>query len=535
MNKIAHVLIWMLYTACLLATDVPVNTKVGTIVGSTGSALFNGTEFSFIEFLGIPYAEAPIGPLRFAKPVKKAAFAEPFIAQTTPPLCPQNPIYLAFSGITEGTENQSEDCLTLNIIVPNDGHQDSTLKKAVLVWIHGGFYETQTQNWDLAKMLVVTQDIIFVSLDYRLTVLGFLSTGDSTLPGNNGLWDQQTALRWIHDNIESFGGDCQRITISGQSAGSMSVIHHALFKGSKGLFKRVIAESGVANNLAQFENDPLRKFRMFAEATNCNASSHSETIDCLRKKPLTEILAQLTFDLYFSPVVDGEFIARHPSEVLSGKYIKSEILRNYGMYDIIFGLNSDEGGIYIGFADALVAPGSSNPVEGYTQESFQNLVVPAVLQRSKITDTPAVREAVTNFYLNEVDPINGTMLRLRAVDLASDTLFNAGVTKAAMVHANTKLKGNTFLYVFDHRSLISLPFVDGSAHIEETVFALGFPLAKLRYVYHIPVTEPADVFTEEDLQLSLDMMAYWGNFVKTGYSMLCNNNHVLSNEHKFSL
>ena len=504
-----------------LTIDVQVETDIGTIIGHTKDIHFNGTRYTVREFLGISFAEAPIGPLRFAKPVKKAPFTEPYIAQTASPLCPQNPQYLAFLGITGGLENQVEDCLTLNVFTPDRPVRGKKLP--VLVWIHGGFYEVQTQDYFLGKMLPATQDIIFVTMNYRLTVLGFLSTGNgSELPENNGLWDQHLALKWVQDHIECFGGDPRKVTIAGNSAGSMSSVHHALYRGSKGLFRSVIAHSGTANNLARLEDKPLTKFLAIANATGCMASSQGEMIECLRNLPLAALIAKTTIDLYYAPVVDGEFIELHPDEVFANNSTKAHnILCHYGMYNIIYGLNSDEANAYMRPVDYAVAVGT-DVIAGYTLNNFKNIVIPLILSENRISYSPSpeLTEAIVELYLGDIDTSNNVQIREQTIDFLSDTIFNAGVIKSAQVHANTKLKGNTYLFIFHHRSIISKPGREGSTHGEENIFALGFPMVKLEYIYDITFTDPATVFTQEDLQLSLDMMTYWGNYVKTGYVVL---------------
>ena len=96
--------------------------------------------------------------------------------------------------------------------------------------------------------MLSASDIIYVSLNYRLSVLGFLNTGDTSLPGNNGLWDQRLAIEWVYDNIDSFDGDRDRINIAGESTGSTSVIHQALCKYLDGDQQRVYARSKSTNS-----------------------------------------------------------------------------------------------------------------------------------------------------------------------------------------------------------------------------------------------------------------------------------------------
>ena len=508
--------IWLAQAAIVYSQNVTVETNVGTIVGRVESVQFNGTTFSFKEFLGIPYAKPPVGELRFEKPERRPPFTTPFLAQPLPPFCQQNPAYLDFFGISLSPDVQSEDCLRLNIFTPREDYEAGA-KRAVLVWIHGGFYEVETQNWYLAKMLAASQDIIYVTLNYRLSVLGFLSTGDTSLPGNNGLWDQRLAIKWVYDNIDSFGGDRDRISIAGESAGSAAVIHQALYKypdGEPQLFKGVIAQSGSANNEFMLEANPLDKFVEFTGKVGCQSTNHMEAISCLKGKAVGDLMAQLSLDLSFPPVVDGDFVKMHPKDVFRNENDNANaILDIYRNYDIIFGLNSDEGALYLGAIDGLV--GSS----GYTLDAFEKKIIPFVMTTTKLNDTPVLQSAVMNQYLDFSRPDDQNMIRQSSVDLLSDTLFNVDVLQSVMAHAHTSGSGRTRLYLFDHRSILSFDGIKGVSHAEEVIFALGFPLDQLLYFYGIELQDPGSLFTQDDLQLSVDMMEYWANFVKTGFDI----------------
>ena len=510
--------IWFAQTTLVYTQHVTVETSVGTVVGHLETVHFNGTELRIKEFLGIPYAKAPVGELRFEKPERKQPFTAPFIAQTPPPFCQQNPAYLEFFGISLSADVQSEDCLRLNIFMPRDDREAGT-KRAVLVWIHGGFYEVETQNWYLAKMLAASQDIIYVTLNYRLSVLGFLSTGDSSLTGNNGLWDQRLAIEWVYENIESFGGDRNRLRIAGESAGSAAVIHHALYRDTndKQLFKGVIAQSGSANNEFMLEANPLDQFVEFTTKVGCFSRNCTATLSCLKGKAVEDLMGELTLDLTFPPVVDGEFVKMHPNDVFRNENgVADDILDIYRKYDVIFGLNSDEGALYLGSVDGLVATSGDDQMSGYTLDAFENKIIPFVMNTTKRKDTPVLRSAVMNQYLDFRRPRDQNMIRQSSVDLLSDTLFNIDVLQSANAHAHTNTSGRTFLYLFDHRSILSIDGIKGVNHAEEVIFALGFPLNQLLYFYGIELQDPASQFTQDDLHLSLNMMEYWSNFVKTG-------------------
>ena len=516
MQTLLSTAVWMVHLTLTFAQNVSVETDIGTIVGEVQSQMFNGTAYNFKQFLGIPYAEAPTGERRFNRAQKKANFSEPFIAQTLPPFCPQSPAYLDFFGITLDPEWQSEDCLRLNIFTPEQDAPNNA-KRPVMVWIHGGFYEVETQNWYLAKLIAAMNDVIYVTLNYRLSVLGFLSTGDNTLPGNHGMWDQHMAIQWVHDHIENFGGDPEKITIAGESAGSAAVVHHALYKGSKPLFNGVIAQSGSANNAFMIEMNPHRKFLMIVEKTGCSKNETSESIACLQNKSLAELMNKLTLDLSFPPVVDGEFIEIHPDDVFLNQTDKARsILSDFGKYNFMFGLNSDEGALMFYKLEELVAKQGQETLTGYTQDAFMNKIIPFALEESHITDTPTLRSSIANQYLDWTEPSNHELIKFASLDLLSDTLFNAGVMKAAMMHASSASAGETYLYVFDHRSRLSIPGILGSNHAEEVIFALGFPSDQLVYFYGLNIEDPADNFTQADIKLSVDMMEYWSNFVKSG-------------------
>ncbi len=218
----------------------------------TGAGFISGitnNDQSIHIYKGIPFAAPPVGELRWKAPqpvahwqgVKKCdAFAAspmqnkpvPFMMYTAPYLIPESPI--------------SEDCLYLNIWMPAKSSND---KKAVIVWIYGGGFVsggTACAIYDGENM--AKKDVVFISIPYRVGVFGFLAhpelTKESGSSGNYALLDQLAALHWIQNNITAFGGDANNVTIVGQSAGAFSVNALVASPLAKGLFKRVIAESG---------------------------------------------------------------------------------------------------------------------------------------------------------------------------------------------------------------------------------------------------------------------------------------------------
>ena len=207
----------------------------GTFVGKK--------EENIISYKGIPFVgQQPVGNLRWKAPVDFAPDSGVYEAFNFPKASCQDPSVIEYQG---------EDCLYLNVWKAEDA---SKVKKPVMVWIHGGAFVsggTGIDLFDCANLVKENPDVIFVTIQYRLGVLGFLhlshlSDGaDYPDSQNLGLLDQKMALKWVHENIAAFGGDPDNVTIWGESAGAGSCTMQPLIKGSQQYFKRVIAQSGA--------------------------------------------------------------------------------------------------------------------------------------------------------------------------------------------------------------------------------------------------------------------------------------------------
>ncbi|XP_053686153.1 carboxylic ester hydrolase-like [Sabethes cyaneus] len=195
------------------------------------------TKRLYCAYLGIPYAQPPIGELRFEDPVA-FHFNGSAVFDKLSSICTQMP---------EDDTIGDEDCLYLNVYTPRV--RTSTRPRPlmpVLVWIHGGsFVEGSSETDIFGSEPILDKDIIVVTFNYRLASLGFMGIVDLEIKPNLGLKDQTEALRWSKRNIRSFGGDANRITLVGWSAGAAAATYHMYTDASKGLFQRVIAMSGV--------------------------------------------------------------------------------------------------------------------------------------------------------------------------------------------------------------------------------------------------------------------------------------------------
>ncbi|XP_012944282.1 acetylcholinesterase-like [Aplysia californica] len=206
----------------------------GVIEGVDVQAITSGK--TVYAYYGIPFAEPPVGPLRFRPPV---------------PYAGRNPNNVISSNSFRASCMQeappvptttSEDCLHLNIFAPSASSQT---ERKVMVWIHGGGYILGDVRPYTPTDLVADYDVVVVTIHYRLGFFGFMSTGDEASPGNNGLRDQVLALQWVKDNIRAFGGDPDDVTLFGESAGAGSVSFLSLSPYSKGLFTKAIMQSGT--------------------------------------------------------------------------------------------------------------------------------------------------------------------------------------------------------------------------------------------------------------------------------------------------
>lgn len=229
------------------AFDSPIllKTKLGILEG-VRSIKFNRHLYTF---LGIPYAQAPIGELRFKAPKSVEKWEGIMQATKWPPFCVQPSMTLASksSPVHVLTKIMSEDCLYLNIWTPSLKFNRNQ-RRPVMVWIHGGAFQYGGISVDEndGSALALLGDVVVVTLNYRISAFGFLNANnDLNGPNNVGLLDQRAALEWVHNNIKQFGGDPQQVTLFGESAGGHSVGLHMISPKSYPFFKRAILQSGV--------------------------------------------------------------------------------------------------------------------------------------------------------------------------------------------------------------------------------------------------------------------------------------------------
>ena len=237
-------------------------------------------------FAGIPYAAPPVGPLRFRPPAPARPWTGIRDATDPGPQCIQDP-----GADPEFGKQSDEDCLSLNVWTP----ATTGSPRPVMVWIHGGSFTGGSGKIYDAQVAGSRGDIIVVTINYRLGTLGFLAhpaLGPPGDVGNYGLQDQQAALRWVRDNIANFGGDPEKVTVAGESAGGMSVCDHLVAPGSKGLFRAAIIQSAPCAAQADL---PTAERRSVDYAARAGCGDPKTAADCLRALPVDKLREPVTF------------------------------------------------------------------------------------------------------------------------------------------------------------------------------------------------------------------------------------------------
>lgn len=323
------------------ATDIgPIEIVPGAIV-YTGTGFIQGmlTNTGTEVFLGIPYAQPPVGALRFRPPQPMAPWGGIRTATEAGPSCPQ-PV-----GVFSAPGPQSEDCLSLNVYAANAGDN-----APVMVFIHGGGFLTGAGiQFDPLKLAEAGR-VIVVTINYRLGALGFLSLPelDAERPGapsgNDAFRDQQLALAWVRDNIRAFGGDPTNVTVFGESAGSVSACIQLVSPLSRTLAKHFIMESFTCDS-ATTTATVAQARATSAKVVNALCAGSSDVLACLRAQPasaLANVRIQTSiFDSGFLPVVNpaDPLLPESPRSLLAaGNYNRSG--------SIIVGSNARELGLF---------------------------------------------------------------------------------------------------------------------------------------------------------------------------------------------
>uniref|UniRef100_A0A6J0U495 Carboxylic ester hydrolase n=1 Tax=Pogona vitticeps TaxID=103695 RepID=A0A6J0U495_9SAUR len=490
------VLLLLLVVISAWADELLVTTQTGQVQGIRMPVL----DGHISAFLGIPFAEPPVGPLRFQRPEPIRPWSHVLDASAYQHACYQlvDNTYPGFLGteMWNPNRNMSEDCLYLNVWVPSPRPKNAT----VLVWIYGGGFYSGSSSLDVydGRFLTYTQKIVLVSISYRVGAFGFLALlGSQEAPGNMGLLDQRLALQWVQNNIQYFGGNPKAVTIFGESAGAASVGMHLLSAQSRPLFQRAILQSGTPNGpwATVTPAESRRRATLLGKRVGCHFTNDSELVSCLRSKSPQELIDEewsvlpykSIFRFSFVPVIDGDFFPDTPEAMLS--------TGNFKETQVLLGVVKDEGTYFLIYG----APGFSKDNESLiSRENFLEGVRLGVPHANDIA-----AEAVVLQYTDWQDEYNGEKNREAMDDIVGDHNVICPVMQFARRYAEHGNK--VYTYLFDHRaSNLIWPLWMGVPHGYEIEFVFGLPLNNsLNY-------------TAEEKELSERMMRYWANFARTG-------------------
>ncbi|KAE9551224.1 hypothetical protein FO519_005557 [Halicephalobus sp. NKZ332] len=506
-----------------------VKTKFGALRGFRQEV----NKIGVYSFFGVPYAKAPIGPLRFRPPEMVEPWDGVLQAKNLSKTCYYtiDTVFPQFPGaeMWNPPNAQDEDCLGLNIWVPEN--HDGT----VMVWIFGGGFFSGSPSLDLydGRTLSTSEKTIVININYRLGAFGFLYLGDdSSITGNMGLLDQQLALRWIYENIHSFGGDPSKITLFGESAGGASATSHLFAPGSAKYFSKIICNSGViTNNWATKPKETMRTLSMkLVSKVNClprgfdlddkNSVLLPEDLkaiaDCISTVPaqklqkeadsMVEMLHAMAFA--FVPISeDKHFFQGNLFEKIKNKNFKKNI-------SAILGTVKDEGTYWLpyyldrtgfSFNHTISAEDQINKALINMQQyenSFDRFM-------PYFSDSLLIRYALLNAYQKySQTPQEAEKLRDGVARFVGDFFFTCNLLEFADLLADN-IYGSVYVYFFNTRSTANpWPKWMGVMHGYEIEYIFGMPF-RVPHVY-----EKSKLVLEQ--KFSKKIMKFWKNFAKYG-------------------
>ncbi len=466
--------------AVMLVTVVGVTTAKDLVQTANGTVEGQGAQPSGVRiFRGIPFAQPPIGDLRWREPQPVKNWKGVRQAKDFGPRCMQARIYDDMIFRSNGV---NEDCLYLNVWTPAKSNRE---RLPVLVYFYGGGFvsgDGSEPRYDGESM--AAKGIVVVTLSYRLGVFGFMAHPELTkesphkASGNYGLLDQNAALRWVQQNIAKFGGDPKRVTIAGESAGSMSVSAQMASALSKNLIAGAIGESGAMTGALSAV--PLAK----AEdgGSKFAAGLGADSLAALRAIPSQQLLDAASKGGYTSV---GRFPLTIDGYLLTADLAPIYTAGKQAHVPLLVGWNSEE----VGW-NALL--GRDQP----TLENYKRAV--ARLYSASADDVLKLYPATTTEEVTQA-----------ATDLASDRFMGHSTWKWADMHSRTS-GAPVYRYLYAHprppMRTQSTPAARGAGHSVEIEYALG-NLKLMSEVYP---------WTEDDYKVSSAVQGYFANFIKTG-------------------
>jgi para-nitrobenzyl esterase len=471
--------------ACLLACSCTASPIVQTKLGAIRGKL-DGTAN---VFLGVPFAQPPLGDNRFAAPRELVdKFEQTLDATRFKPMCMQR--------IVAGSSPfafASEDCLYLNVYAPLNANASSSL--ATLVFVHGGAFNIGGPQVYNGSRLASKHDAVVVTVAYRLGVFGFSAfsshdgndAGESEPIANVGLLDQRAALRFVQQNIDAFGGDPKRVTLFGESAGGGSVFYHNFASASWPLFASGVAESPGVWAVASRERAAAATNRFGVALKNCSDAAPGALLRCMRAMSAEALLpdtssAPWTPTLAFVPSIDDDFLPDQPLQLLNnGKWSQKPLM---------LGWNAREETLFALVNSARPPPMLAAAYSAHVARSFGNCssdharLAPFVEQTYASSAKRRGKWATYGFEASDW----GLMARCPRLLAPSLRASSSAV----------------FMYYFDHVPSKGVFNVLGATHTTELPFVFSEP------------EQGGMQFNDVDWSLAHRMSAMWCDFARSG-------------------
>ncbi|XP_026763417.2 uncharacterized protein LOC113521939 [Galleria mellonella] len=508
-----HKIVIILTTSVFIVYgEVPeVVTTHGKVQGKVLTTLIENVQY--LGFMGIPYAAPPVNNLRFLPPQAIDPWDEVLVAKKEKRPCIQYNINVK-KGQPLGHYGV-EDCLYLDIFTPKLDKK----KRAVIVFLHNEYFTcSYNKTKDYAPDFFIEEDIIIVTISHRLSVLGFLSFEDDTLPGNAGLKDIVEALKWIEKNIDRFGGNPEKITLMG-SHGGAAAVDLLIHSNAKDLFHSAIMQSGTALSTAYLQSEVKARAFKLGEILKLSTSSSQKLLEYLRSVPAEDLLHRNVHaspkDYYrdnqrgvlsFGPIVEtqkGGLITEYPENCFTTIQIP-----------IMIGFNSREG----------------------LDMSLQYLIEPKYLSFVE-KDFPFIMPKRVNFkfdpvqeeYYNAIDDIKRFYFPNKKVKINNipeylsyigDVLAAYPIDSTVNMYAN-KSSNSIYYYYFDYYSelnenknnLMKLSTVEdgtwGAATGDELCYLFKCPSLKKQYLKY-------NKSLSNEINIQRKMVTMWSNFAKYG-------------------
>lgn len=469
------------------ARFLTINTTSGPVRGNLMSTVVD--KMPFYSFRGIPYAEPPTNGKRFLPPIPIRPWRSIRNCFMFGSVCMQ------FNPLNKSQLIGNEDCLFLNVYTPAAQIDQRIPLKPVMVYIHGGGFFFGSGNDDLqGPDLLIDEGVLLVTMNYRIGVLGFMSLGTSEYSGNQGLKDQQLALTWIHANIHNFGGDPNRVTIFGQSAGSASCVFHMIAPASRGLFQQSIQMSSTFDVWSIFQRGShFDDMYQLAIDLNYKINNYNDLVGFLQNVDPVKLVisfpivqfhpdrSPITISSKWLPMVENSdalqpFLQLKPSQIMAMDSFDLSVR-------VMMGYTTAES-IFYNTPDCL---------QPELLDSFNNrfaIELPSI-NFDRDYDSPAYRRAasqIRNHYFPNQIAVNANNDTIKSfVQLMSNVYQNYPIDRRARLLAKQS-RGSVFFYRFGlisalnyYKNTLGAQHQFGASHADDLCYVFHCSLIKEAY------------------------------------------------------